>query len=111
VPLSAHHWFNASYEPDKVIQLTGVVTRFEWTNPHALFYLEVADRPAGEATRWMMEMASPNSLTRAGWSKSSLRVGERLTVETIPARNGIPMGYPLTVVTEAGRRLVAAPRP
>jgi len=111
VPLSAHHWFNASYESGTVIQLTGVITRFDWKNPHALFYMDVADGSTGRTTRWVMEMGSPNSLVRAGWSKSSLRVGETVTVEGIPSRGGAPMGYPLSIVTEAGRRLVAASRP
>ena len=110
-PLAAHHWFNASYESGAVIKLTGLVTRFDWKNPHAVFHLEVADDRSRRTTRWVMEMGSPNSLTHAGWSKSSLRVGERLTVEAIPARDGIPMGYPLSIVTETGRLLVAAPRP
>ena len=109
--LSAHHWFNASYESGKVIELTGVITRFEWKNPHALFYMDVTDDTTHRTTRWLMEMGSPNSLTRAGWSRNSLRVGETVTVESIPSRNGAPMGYPLGVLTEAGRRLVAAPRP
>ena len=109
--LSAHHWFNASYESGKVIELTGVVTRFDWKNPHALFYLDVADERTGRTTHWIMEMGSPNSLARIGWSKSSLRVGERVTVESIPWRGGVPMGYPLSILTEAGRRLTAAPRP
>ena len=108
--LSAHHWFNASYDASQTFAMTGVVTRFEWKNPHALFYLSVADGRGG-TTAWLMEMGSPNSLTRAGWSRSTLRVGETVTVEGLASRGGAPMGYPLTVVTEAGRRLVAAPRP
>jgi hypothetical protein len=110
-PLSAHHWFNASYESGKVIQLTGVITRFDWKNPHALFYMDVVDVSTRRTTRWVMEMGSPNSLARTGWSKSSLRVGETVTVEGIPWRGGAPMGYPLSIVTEAGRHLTAAPRP
>jgi len=110
-PLSAHHWFNASYESGKIVELTGVVTRFDWKNPHALFHMDVADLSTGRTTRWVMEMGSPNGLARTGWSKSSLRVGERVTVESIPSRDGVPMGYPLSILTEAGRRLTAAPRP
>ncbi len=109
--LSAHHWFNASYESGKLVELTGVVTRFDWKNPHALFHMDVADASTGRTTRWVMEMGSPNSLARTGWSKSSLRVGEKVTVESIPSRDGVPMGYPLSILTEAGRRLTAAPRP
>jgi hypothetical protein len=111
VPLSAHHWFNASYDASRTVTLTGVVTRFEWKNPHALFYIDVPGQAGGRATSWLMEMGSPNSLTRAGWSRSSLRVGETVTVEGIPARDGIPMGYPMAVVTETGRRLIAASPP
>ena len=111
-PLRAHHWINAGYDPDKTFTMTGVVTRYEWKNPHALFYMEVADPGTGRVTRWLMEMGSPNSLLHSGWSKTSLRVGERVTVEGIPSRDGHPMGYPLTVtVADTGRRLLAAPRP
>ena len=111
-PIFAHHWINAGYDPDKTFTVTGVVIRYEWKNPHALFYIDVAEAGSGRPTRWLMEMGSPNSLVHAGWSKSSLRAGERVTVEGIPSRNGQPMGYPLTVtVAETGRRLVAAPRP
>jgi hypothetical protein len=110
-PLSAHHWFNASYDSSRTVTLTGIVTRFEWKNPHALFYIDVPDGRGGVATRWLMEMGSPNSLARAGWSRSSLRVGETVTVEGIPARKGVPMGYPMAVVTETGRRLIAASPP
>ena len=110
-PAAAHHWFNASYESGKVIQLAGVITRFDWKNPHAVFYMDVEDGSTGRTTRWLMEMGSPNSLARTGWSKSSLRVGESVTVEAIPSRDGVPLGYPLSIVTEAGRRLVAEPRP
>lgn len=110
VPLSAHHWFNASYDSARSFTLTGVVSRFEWKNPHALFYLEVAEERSSATTRWLMEMGSPNSLMRSGWSKESLKVGQTVTVEGIPARGGQPMGYPRTVmVTATGRRLVAAP--
>ena len=111
-PLRAHHWLNAGYDPDKTFTLTGVVARYEWKNPHALFYMDVSEAGGGRTTRWLMEMGSPNSLLHAGWSKSSLRAGDRVTVEGIPSRDGHPMGYPLVVtVAETGRRLVASPRP
>ena len=109
--LAAHHWFNASYESGTVIQLTGVITRFDWKNPHAVFDMDVVDASTRRTTRWVMEMGSPNSLARTGWSKRSLRVGETVTVESIPSRDGAPMGYPLSIVTESGRHLTAAPRP
>jgi hypothetical protein len=111
-PGSAHHWFNASYESGTIIELTGVVTRFDWKNPHALFYMDVVDTRGGQSKNWLMEMGSPNSLARADWSKTSLKPGEKVIVEIIPARDGVAMGYPLVVtVVETGRRLVAAPRP
>ena len=107
-PVSAHHWINAGYDPEKTFTMTGVVTRYEWKNPHALFYIDVADPGSSRATRWLMEMGSPNSLMKAGWSKASLRAGDRVTVEGIPSRAGHPMGYPLVVtIAGTGRRLVA----
>ena len=106
---SAHHWFNASYDPDRSFTFTGVVTQFEWKNPHVVFHMDVADERTGRATSWLMEMGSPNTLVKSGWSKSALRAGDRVTVEGTPQRNGSPMGYPFVVtLLTTGQRLVAS---
>ena len=67
----AHHSFSAEYDAKKVVTLKGVVTRFEWTNPHVRFYVDVQD-DKGTVTSWDLELMSVNTLTRAGWNRRGL---------------------------------------
>lgn len=108
-PAAAHHWFTAAFEPATSFSLTGTVSRFEWRNPHVVFYLDVADTKTGAVTTWLMEMGSPNSLDQTGWSRDSLAIGERVVVEGSPAKDGSPVGYPHAItLASTGRRLVPA---
>jgi hypothetical protein len=70
----AHHSFAAEYDAKKPVTLKGTVTKVEWTNPHARFYVDVKDE-SGNVTNWNLELASPNVLTRNGWTRHSLNVG------------------------------------
>ena len=72
----AHHSFAAEYDEKKMITLKGIVTKFEWTNPHVRFYVDVKD-DNGNVTNWDLELMSPNTLTRAGWSKRDPRTRRR----------------------------------
>lgn len=83
----AHHAFSAEYDVDQVIEVTGVVTKVEWTNPHVRFYVDVTDS-SGKVTNWDFELQSVNTLTRAGWSRHALQAGETVTVVAYLARNG-----------------------
>ncbi|HSG66067.1 MAG TPA: DUF6152 family protein [Gammaproteobacteria bacterium] len=103
---SAHHTFIAQYDPDKPVTMTGTVTRVEWTNPHARFYIDVADT-AGAVTNWNFELASPNVLRRYGWTGKSLQPGDRVTVDGTLARNGTKMANALTVTLADGRKIFA----
>src|SRR5262245_21909111 len=87
----AHHSFAAEYDEKKVIVLKGVVTKFEWTNPHVRFYVDVKD-DQGNVTNWDLELMSPNTLTRAGWSRHALNVGDRVTVTAYLAKDGSHRG-------------------
>src|SRR5262249_44846522 len=78
-PIRAHHSFAAECDADKPVELKGVVTRVEWMNPHARFYIDVKDEQ-GEVINWNLELASPNVLTRSGWTRTSLKVGDQVTV-------------------------------
>ena len=80
VPGYAHHSFAAEFAADKPIKLVGKVTKLEWTNPHAWFYIDVTDE-AGKVTNWGWELGSPTSLVRLGWSRNSLKVDTIVTVE------------------------------
>jgi hypothetical protein len=83
----AHHSFAVFFQTDKVIAVTGVVTEFRFSNPHGLIKLEVTAKD-GSTETWSAETNSPSILVRRGWSKASLKAGEKITVEGWPARDG-----------------------
>lgn len=103
---SAHHSFAAVFDPDKPVVLTGVVTKVEWTNPHAHLYIDVKD-PSGTVTNWDLEFGSPNGLLRRGWTRTSLNLGDMVTVEGFLARDGSKYGNAATVKLSDGRELFA----
>jgi hypothetical protein len=84
--LLAHHAFSAEYDANKTIVLKGVVTKLEWTNPHVRFYVDVKD--AKGTTNWDLELQSVNTLTRNGWSRRALKVGDEVTVSAYLAKDG-----------------------
>jgi len=110
VPLLAHHSFAAEYDADKPVELKGVVTRVEWTNPHARFYIDVKDT-AGEVTNWNLELASPNVLVRSGWSRTTLHAGDEVTVNGAQAKDGSKMANARSVVLADGRRIFSMSTP
>ena len=85
ITLAAHHSFTLEYDSNKRITLKGVVTKVEWTNPHARFYIDVTDEK-GTVSNWNLELASPSALVRNGWTSRSLKVGDRVTVEGFGSR-------------------------
>ena len=110
MPALAHHSFAAEYDADKAIELKGVVTRIEWMNPHARFYLDVKDE-RGQVTNWNLELASPNVLVRQGWTRKSLQVGDQITVNGAQAKDGSKMGNARTVTLADGRKIFAGSPP
>jgi hypothetical protein len=78
-PLLAHHSFTAQYDRSKPTALTGPVTRVDWINPHARFFLD-AKNASGQAVNWEIELAAPAMLMRRGWTRNSLKVGQVVTV-------------------------------
>lgn len=79
-PVVAHHSFAAEFDGAKPVRLVGKITRVEWTNPHSYFYLDVAD-DKGNITNWACEGASPLALTRRGWKKGDLKLGDTIVVD------------------------------
>lgn len=78
-PIAAHHSWTADYDGGKPVEVTGTVTKVEWTNPHTHFYVDATDA-SGNVTSWNFEMASTLSLERAGWTRRTLPVGAEVTV-------------------------------
>lgn len=100
----AHHAFAAEFDREKPIELTGTVTKVEWMNPHARFYVE-AEGENGETVEWDFELTTPNILMRQGWSKDSLQIGDTVTVTGWRARNAPHVANAGSVVLASGKRL------
>jgi hypothetical protein len=108
--VSAHHSFDAEYDAKKPIELKGVVTKLEWTNPHVRFYVDVKDAK-GTITNWDLELMSVNTLTRAGWTRTSLKVGDEVTVSAFLAKDGTHRANARGSVTLSDGRKVFAGDP
>jgi len=107
VPALAHHAFSAEFDADKPVKLAGTVTKVEWENPHAWFYIDVKD-PAGKVENWGLEMGSPNILIRAGWGRNSLKIGDAVTVEASRAKSGANIANAKVVIlASTGQKLFA----
>ena len=102
--LFAHHNFRAEFDSDQPIKVTGTVTKVEWTNPHARFYVNVED-DTGEIVNWDFELASPNILFRRGWKRDSLKPGDVVTVTALRARNSPYVANTGTVTLGDGQRV------
>ena len=105
-PAAAHHSF-AMYEPTKTLAFKGTVKSFQWTNPHVVVWVLVQPEGGGAAQEWSFETTSPGVLTRAGWTRQSLKAGDRVSVTFSPLRDG-SHGGGLNSVTllETGQTLV-----
>jgi hypothetical protein len=105
-PAAAHHSF-AMYEPTKTLTFKGTVKSFQWTNPHVVVWVLVQPDGGGAAQEWSFETTSPGVLTRAGWTRQSLKAGDRVSVTFSPLRDG-SHGGGLNSVTllDTGQKLV-----
>jgi hypothetical protein len=86
--IQAHHSFAAQYDNNKSINVTGALTKLEWTNPHVYIYIDVTDPASKKVTNWAFEMGPPHMLQKSGWKKNSLKTGELLAIEGWLARDG-----------------------
>jgi hypothetical protein len=104
LPVLAHHSGAAVFDNNKKLNLTGVVTKVDWSNPHAHFFMDVKDT-AGKVTNWNFELASPSILTRNGWSRHSLKEGDTVTVTGSQARDNTTLGIAQSIVFPDGHKL------
>lgn len=77
-PVLAHHG-RSNYDVTSTATVKGIVTEFEWTNPHALIHIDVTDE-SGKVEKWIAETNSPNTLSRQGWNKNTVKVGDQITL-------------------------------
>jgi len=99
----AHHG-NAAYDDKNPITIKGSVTEFAWTNPHVQIYLDVKD-DKGSVVHWSVETFSPGKLVRAGWTKDSVKAGDVVSINLIPAKSGAPVGFLHKLVLPDGKEL------
>jgi hypothetical protein len=106
-PVLAHHAFSAEFEKTKPVTLKGVMTKLEWMNPHIWVYLDVTDEK-GVVKKWQCEGGPPNSLTRKGWRRDALKVGDELTINGYLAKDGSNTCSAATVVLPDGKAVFAS---
>ena len=104
MPVAGHHSFAAEYDEKKPVTVTGIVKKVEWTNPHSRLYLEVKDAK-GAVTVWNFEFGSPNHLFRAGWTRNTVKEGDRITVEGWAAKDGANLAQTRQVILADGRKV------
>jgi len=101
-PAMAHHAFAAEYDADQPLDLTGVVTKARWTNPHSWLYFDVT-APDGSVTNWGVEFGAPNALEGKGLRKADLQPGTHVHIRGYRSKNGGAFGYSVTLSLDDGR--------
>ena len=87
VPAQAHHSF-AMFDQGQVTSFKGTIKEFQWSNPHAVVWVVNEAKPSATADVWTIELTSPGNLTRMGWTRHALSVGDKVNVEINPLRDG-----------------------
>jgi hypothetical protein len=95
---------SAEFDSNNKIDLNGVVTKVEWTNPHAHFYMDVKDAN-GKVANWNLELASPNVLIRNGWTRHSVKEGDKVNVTGIRAKDNSNLGTAGMITFPDGHKL------
>ena len=108
-PARAHHSFEAEYDANKVVTITGIVTKLDWVNPHAYISIDAKD-DSGNVRTYKVEMGPPYALVRGGWKRDTIKIGDKVTVEGAAlAKNGTDAAgsMPTTMMVLAtGQKLV-----
>jgi hypothetical protein len=106
LPTFGHHSFGAEFDAKKCQNLSGVFTKFDWSNPHAYFYMDVKD-DSGKVTPWTFESISLSSLKRSGTTRQDFiaATGKTVTVRACLAKNGQPRASAEVLTMPGGRQL------
>jgi hypothetical protein len=86
LPMNAHHSFAAEYDASKAVRITGTISKVEWTNPHSYLYIDVKDDQG--TTTWTCEGGAPNALSRRGFRKNDIKLGDTVTIDGYGAKDG-----------------------
>ena len=106
-PLLAHHSFAAEYDAKKPIELKGVITKVDWMNPHVYFYIDVKD-DSGNTINWGCEAGAPGALSRRGFKKSDMKLGDTVVVDGYLAKDGSHLVDARRVTLPDGRIVAGA---
>jgi hypothetical protein len=104
LPALAHHSFSAEFDDKKSVTVKGEVVKVEWANPHIWFYVDAKDEN-GAVQHWQFEGGPPNMLTRAGWKKDTLKIGETVTATGYRAKDGTNTASAREVTLADGRKV------
>ena len=103
--IAAAHHSNAAYDADHPQTMEGTVKQVNWTNPHITFVIEKDAKDGQPAATWVLEVSSPGVLTRSGWTKHSLQVGDHAAFRYLPLRDGNAGGFLQKVTLQSGQEL------
>jgi hypothetical protein len=106
-PAIAHHGYEVEYDPNKPVEAAGVISKVEWTNPHMRIYVDVTGAD-GIVTTWNLELGSPNSVVRRGWSRSDLKVGEKVSFKGFGGRKAPTRAVAEAITLADGRAFTGA---
>lgn len=108
-PVSAHHSFGL-FDMSKTAEIEGTVVKLEWSNPHCWLFIESGPSADAAATvNYGFEMTSVGEMIRRGWTKISVKPGDKIKVTYHPVRDGRPAGYMMSVQTADGKYIGRPP--
>lgn len=102
------HHGGAAYDTSKMVTVTGTVTGFEFMNPHVIIAMDVKDPSTGKIEKWMGELTSPNHLARVGWTKSTIKPGDEVTMSGAALKSGAP-AMAIRKIVKDGQRISKPP--